>query len=182
MRLLLVLLASVLFALPAAAAVDPRVFVLSQADVPRGYQFDRDNSLLITRAMVDRAPSDKDARALVRAGFVNAYFARYTRYGKPHWSYISSVAYAFRQSTGARGYLGWMRKSASTQGSGRPQRIALGDEAWLFTISSSDTGTAILWRHGRVVAMVSCFEMTRHRSLALAQAGKQERRVAEVLG
>jgi hypothetical protein len=179
MRLLLgVLLVAAVLAVPAGAAVDPRVFVLSQADAPRGYLFDKDNSLLMTRAMVDSAPSEKGAQALARAGFVNAYFARYTRYGPPHWSYVNSAAYAFRQPRGAESYMRWMTRTGFGKGSGPPRRIALGDEAWLYTISSStDTGTAVLWRHGRVVAMVSCFEMTGHRSLALAQARKQQRRI-----
>lgn len=160
-----------------AAGVDPRVFVLAQADVPRGYEFDKDNSLLVTRAMVDRAPTDDGARALARAGLVNGYFARYTNYGGPRWSYVNSAAFAFRQPKGAKSYLLWWMRSIA-RSAGPAQRIRLGNEAWLFTASSPDTGTSVLWRHGRVVALVGCLEMRRHRSLALAQARKQERRIA----
>ena len=174
------LLAAAVLASPAGAALDPRVFVLSQADVPRGYLFDKDNSLLITRATVDRVPSDKGAQALARAGFVNAYIARYTSYGPSRWSYVNSAAYAFRGPSGAQTYVRWMLKTGLGN-IGRPQRIALGDEAWLYTMSSTDTGTAVLWRHGRVVALVSCMEMTRHRTLALAQARKQQRRIVAQL-
>jgi len=170
-----------LVAVPASvASVDPRIFVLSQADVPRGYMFDESNSLLITRAIVDAAPGDEGGQALARAGFVNGYFARYTNYGPPHWRYVNSAAYAFRQPSGARRYLLWMMKSAFAKVSG-PKRVGLGDEAWLYTMTSPDTGTSVLWRHGRVVAWVSCLEMARHRSLALAQAHKQQRRIAAQL-
>jgi hypothetical protein len=172
------LLAAAVFALPASAArIDPRLLVLHQVDVPARYVFDEDNSLLFTRAMVDSGRDD-GARALARAGFVNGYFARYANYGPPHWSYVNSGAYAFRQPKGARTYLLRM-KAEFAKRSVRPQRLGLGDEGWLFMVSTStDTGTSVLWRHGRVIAWVSCLEMTRHRSLALAQARKQERRIA----
>ena len=94
MRSLLLALAAVaVLALPSSAAgVDPRLFVLHQIDVPARYEFDEDNSLLMPdRARLAGLP-DESARVLVRLGFVNGFFARYTNYDPPRWRYVNSVA------------------------------------------------------------------------------------------
>jgi hypothetical protein len=182
MRWLLALAAAAVLALPASAAgVDPRLFVLRQIDVPPRYDFDEDNSLLIPSGARLAGVPDESAKALVRLGFVGGYIARYTNYGPPRWRYVNSVAFVFREAKGARSYLPLMVKSGFAQGGGRARRVNLGDEALLYSSSSRSTGTAIIWRHGRVVAYVSCSQMTEHRALALAQARKQQRRIAAEL-
>lgn len=175
------LVAAAVLALPASAAgVDPRLFALRQVDVPARYVFDEDNSLLIRRALLAGVP-DESARALVRYGFVSGYLARYTNYDPPRWRYVNSVAFVFRQPQGARSYMPLLVKSWFAQASGRSRRIDLGDEALLYSSGSRTTGTAVLWRYGRVVAYVSCSQMTEHRALALAHARKQQRRIAAEL-
>ncbi len=72
--------------------------------------------------------------------------------------------------------------ASMNRGLGRARRVQLGDEAWVLTSSRDETGTYVVWRHGRVVSFVSCLQMTQHRTLALAQARKQERRIAAKLG
>src|SRR5262245_24585607 len=55
MRLLGIALAVVSLAVPASgASINPKLFVLGQTDVPRGYDFDESNSLLLSKATVDR--------------------------------------------------------------------------------------------------------------------------------
>jgi hypothetical protein len=181
--LLFALAAGAVLALPSSAAgVDPRLFVLHQIDVPARYEFDEDNSLLVpgARARLAGLP-DESARVLVRLGFVNGYVARYTNYDPPRWRYVNSVAFVFRDAKGARGYMPLLVKSGFAQGSWRSRGIDLGDEALLYSSGSRSTGTAVVWRYGRVVAYVSCSQMTEHRALALAQARKQQRRIAAEL-
>jgi len=171
---------AVVLALPASAAsTDPRVFVLSQADVPKGYMFDESNSLLVPRALIDRA-SDEGSRRLRRSGFQAGYFARYLNSNPPYWRYVNTVAYVFREPKGARTFLPWMIRTGFAQAGGA-RRVDLGDEAWMYTSNSRKTGTSVVWRYGRVLAWVSCLEMTGHRTLALAQARKQQRRMAAAL-
>jgi hypothetical protein len=154
--------------------------VLHQIDVPARYEFDEDNSLLIPGARL-ASVADENARVLVRLGFVSGYIARYTNYDPPRWRYVNSVAFVFRQPKGARTYMPLLVKSGSAQVGGRVRRVNLGDEALLYSSSSRSTGTAIVWRQGRVVAYVSCSQMTEHLALALAQARKQQRRIATEL-
>ena len=163
-------------AMPAAAAgVDPRAIVLGQRDVPDQYTLDRDNSLFITRATVAHS-SDGAARRLRGVGFVAGYSTRYVNSDPPRWRYVDSAAYLFTEARGAKAFLAYLR-SAAARGV-IVGRAELGDEAWLFSSRSVDTGTAMFWRHGRVVAWVSCREMTAHRTLAVGLARKQERRIA----
>jgi hypothetical protein len=63
----------------------------------------------------------------------------------------------------------------------RRNPTAIGAEGWVYTARSLDTGTLVLWRYGRVVALLACQEMTSHRSLALSLARKQQRRIAGAL-
>jgi hypothetical protein len=178
-RWLVVGLAVASLAVPASAAVvDPRPFVLSQRDVPRGYLFDEDNSLLLSRAMVDRG-TDEAARLLRRLGFQGAYFATYLNTAPPKWRFIHSGAYVFRDVSGARGFVRFARRTGLTPFHQRGRRLDLGDEAWR---SSTGDGTAVVWRTRRVVAYVSCSEMVRHRALATAHARKQQRIIAARLG
>ena len=182
MRWLLAFLvaAALLPASAGSASVDPKALVLPQADVPARYLFDPGNSLAISRSFAIRAKTD-GVRDLLRAGFVSGYFARYLNTGPPRWRSITSGAYLFRDLVGARKALPSM-VAGMTRGLGRARRVALGDEAWVLTSSRDETGTYVVWRHGRVVSFLSCLQMTHHRALALAQARKQDRRIAAELG
>ena len=166
--------------LSSAVSVDPRLFVLHQIDVPPRYQFDEGNSLLISPADVARVPGEA-GKTLARSGFVTAFYAPYTNYGPPYWRYVNSAAFVFRQPKGARGYLPLVVKSWFSDRGLRARRVDLGDEAMLYTSSSRKTGSAVVWRHGRVLAFVGCSYMTGHRALALAQARRQQRRIASEL-
>jgi hypothetical protein len=178
------LLAAAVFALPASAAsVDPRVFVLHQADVPAHYLLDEDNSMGFDFSR-PLPGLDDDARRLVsRFGFVNGYVARYLNSAPPRWRYIDSVAFVFRRAEGAKTYLAWMDRSLRAQGGPAIRRtpLALGAAGWMYTSRSRETGTQILWRYGRVVASLTCQQMTRHRTLALALARKQQRQIVAAL-
>jgi hypothetical protein len=177
MRWVVVGLAVATLAVPASAAsVDPRLYVLSQADVPRGYLFDEDNSLLLSKAMAERG---SDARLLRRVGFQGAYFATYLNTAPPKWRFLHSGAYVFRDARGARAFIRYARSVGLTPFNQRGRRFDFGDEAWLH---STGDGTTIVWRTRRVLAYVSCSEMARHRACATAHARKQQRLITARLG
>ena len=179
--LLSILVAAGMLALPAlAASVDPRLFVLSQADVPSGYLFDDDNSLLFTRAQLERVPDD-ESRVLLRAGFQAGHFARYLNSNPPRWRYVNSGVFVFLRPKGARTYMPRLIKAEFVQRGVRPRRVSLGDEAWVYASASRAIGTSVVWRYGRVLAWVNCSQMTNHGTLARALAGKQQRRIATEL-
>ena len=122
------LTAAAVFPLSAeSASVDPKALVLPQTDVPARYLFDPGNSMAIPRSFAVAAKTE-GARDLLRAGFVGGYFARYLNTGPPRWRYVTSGAYLFRDSVGARKVLPSMVASMN-RGLGRARRVALGDEA-----------------------------------------------------
>jgi len=179
--LLVVVVAAGVLAFPVtAASVDPRRFVLNEVDVPRGYLFDENNSLLVTRAQLTRVP-EGESRRLVRLGFQAGYYARYRNSDPPRWRYVASGAFVFLKSTGPRAYMPRLIKSEFVKAGVRARRVGLGDEARLYVSSSREEGSSVVWRSGRVLAWVSCSQMTNHEALALAQARKQQRRVAREL-
>jgi hypothetical protein len=176
MRWFLVACVTIAVAVPSSAAsVSPKLYALSQADVPEGYFFDKDNSLLLSKATVDRASND-ESRLLRRLGFLGAYLGAYLNTSPPKWRFIHSGAFVFRAASGARGLVRTWRMKGPAPFSGRGERIQLGDEAWLYK-DTTQGGSAVVWRHGRVVAYVSCTEMANHRVLALRLARKQQRRI-----
>jgi hypothetical protein len=175
MRWFLVAFLSLAFAVPSSAAsVTPKLYILSQADVPQGYFLDKDNSLLLSKATVDRA-SNEESRLLRRLGFMGAYLGTYLNTSPPKWKFIHSGAFVFRAANGASELVRTWRTKVPTPFSGRGERIRLGDEAWLF--KDTEGGSAVVWRQRRVVAYVRCTEMTSHRVLALTLARKQQRRI-----
>jgi len=158
MRWLLVAFATLAFALPSSAAsVNPKLYALSQADVPTEYYFDKDNSLFLSKAIVDRA-SNEESRLLRRLGFEGAYIAAYLNTSPPKWRFVHSGAFVFRAASGARAFVRTARRTGLTPFPRRGHRIKLGDEAWLYK-DTAEGGTAVAWRQGRVVAFVSCTEM-----------------------
>ena len=160
--------------------MDPKALVLPQAEVPARYLLDPGNSMAISRAFVVAAKSD-GARVLVRTGFVSGYFARYRSTEPPRWRSITAGAYVFRGSAGAKKALPSMI-AGTNRGLGRARRVNLGDEGWVLGSGTGETGTYVLWRHGRVLSFVICLQMTQHRTVALAHARKQERRITAKLG
>ena len=131
---------------------------------------------LPSKATIDRA-SNEEARFLRSIGFEGAYLGTYLNTSPPKWRFVHSGAFIFRAAKGASAFVRTARKHGLTPfTTGRGERIQLGDEAWLSQDTAAD-GTAVAWRHGRVVAYVSCTEMARHRSLTLALARKQQRRI-----
>jgi hypothetical protein len=174
------LIAAAVLALPAAAAsVDPRVLVLRELDVPPRYLFDKDNSAVLSPALLARTAEAR--RLVVRSGFVTGYTARYLNSGPPRWRYVKSAAYVFRGAEGAKIYQARLEKSFREQGAVRRGPVDLGDGGLRYFWRAPDVGTHVLWRSGRVVAYVGCEQMTGHRTLALALAQKQQRRIAAAL-
>jgi len=176
MRWFLVAFVTLAFAVPSSAAsVNPKLYALSQADVPKGYDFDKDNSLLLSKALVDRA-SNEESRLLRRLGFGGANIAAYLNTSPPKWRFVHSGAFIFRAANGARAFVRTARRTGLTPFARRGDRIQLGDEAWLYK-DTAEGGSAVAWRQGRVVAFVSCTEMADHRALALTLARTQQRRI-----
>lgn len=176
MRWFLVAFVTLALALPSSAAsISPKLYALSQADVPAGYLFDQDNSLLLSKTMVDRA-SNEESRFLRRNGFQGAYLGTYLNTSPPKWRFIHSGAFIFRTANGARAFVREARREALPPFPRGGKRIQFGDDAWLHQDAKTG-GSTVVWRHGRVAAYVSCTEMANHRALALALARKQQRRI-----
>ena len=180
MRWFLVASLALVLAVPSSAAnVSPKLYALSQADVPEGYFFDDDNSLLLSKAMVDRA-SNEESRFLRRNGFEGAYYGTYLNTSPPKWRFIHSGAFIFRAANGASAFVREARRGAFAPfPRGGERIIQLGNEAWLHEDTKSG-GSTVVWRQGRVAAYVSCTEMVNHRALALALARKQQRRIVSL--
>lgn len=171
----------VLAAPASAAQIKPRELVLQETDLPARYVLDKDNTMAFSYAQFAGRP---DAPKIIKtSGFVAGYFAKYRNTDPPRWRDISSASYLFRQPLGATRYLVWMRHALERQQGPKfsRSRIELGAEAWAYTARSRDVGSLVLWRYGRVVALVACQEMTSHRSLALSLARTQQRRIAAAL-
>ena len=147
--------------------------------MPARYFFDEENSTLLPRALVTQP--GQGARILKLSEFQTGYFARYLNSDPPRWRYVTSVAYVFRQPKGARAFMSWMTDTGFAHARGRITRVDLGEQAWMHTSPSSEIGTSILWHSGRVFALVTCSHMSRHETLALGQARKQQRRIAAEL-
>ena len=152
-----------------AASVAPRDLTLFELDAPARYLFVPSDSGGFSRSDFAAAQTG-EARKLVRAGFVGLYVARYMSTDPPRYRFVTSGAYLFRGAAGARSVLASQFRSTAGAGYGPAQRVRLGDEGWVRTSSSPDTGT-VVWRHGRVLAFMICSEMVRHRTLAVELAG-----------
>jgi len=177
MRRLGIVLAALILVLPASAAsINPKLFVLSSADVPRGYDFDPSNSLLLSKATVDRARNE-EGRLLRRAGFQGAYLATYINVAPPRWRFVHSGAYVFRDRAGVQAFLRLGKSAQLPLITPRGHHIDFGDEAWLYRSPAPDDATTIVWRYRNVVAYVSCEEMAGQRAIVLQLARKQQRRI-----
>jgi hypothetical protein len=156
--------------------------VLQDVDVPVGYAYDKDNSLGPFRGPLGPA-TDPSTRALIRADFESGYIVRYTGLNTPRWSYINSAAFVFKRSAGAVSYFEWIAR-AVLRDNPHPSRrttMRVGAEGRVYEYGADEPGTFVLWRHGRVVAMLSCYQTARQTSLARSLARTQERRIATAL-
>jgi len=179
----LVLVAAAALALPASAAsIQPKLLVLRAGDVPARYFFDKDNAMTLFPS--DLGTSVDRRRILARSGFVTAYVELFRNTDPPRWRSINSAAYVFRSAAGARIFLAWLDKGVRKETGGTVQRrpVGLGDEGWSYVSSSREDGTQVVWRVGRVLAVLGCEQMTGHQGLALLLAREQQRRLATALG
>jgi hypothetical protein len=186
MRLLLAAgFAAALLAAPTyAAGIDPLKLVLQESEVPRGYQHDEDNSGPLPNALLRGAqPERRDI--IARAGRVDGYATRYVNYGPPHWRYVVSWVDVFRTSRGAKLYFDWSVERLRRETPGRLQPVVIGDgglvQSRMPSADPDDPATFVIWREGRVTALVVCQLMNDHRKLALALARIQQRRIAATL-
>jgi hypothetical protein len=177
-RLILLAIAVAIVQQPASAArVDPKAYVLGAGDAPARYDPDLDNSIALPKALA--AGDAATRRLLERAGYVSGYLVRYLNADPPRWKYVDSLAFVFRTAQGATGYLTRLDRFAREQSAGAPRRaVGLGSGGWSYVSRSLDAGTRIVWRSGRVVAMLACYEMTGHRALAFELARAQQSRIA----
>ena len=158
-RLLLATAVVLLLAVPAAAEeVSPKLLVLQQADVPSGFQFDRDDSGL--RSNEHEAKGNRRLRDLIRRWErVTGYEAEFDR----HDASISSRAEVFRTPEGAGRLIAYvvaeMKKSGIRGLHRSPLRI--GRDGWLYGgKDASSTFNLAFWRHGRVFAGVAAYGVT----------------------
>jgi len=175
MRVALVALASSLIVLPAAAAeVHPRVLALQPADVPQGFELDRERSGLRTNAAEIRKNPEL-ASLFARVERVTGYSAEFRR-GK---AFIGSRVDLVRRPEGARTLLAWYDREVRKGGTTLLRaRARVGSESWLFWETSAKL-TLVAWRYRRVFAAVLCTDLPKEQTVALARA--QQRRIAAVL-
>jgi hypothetical protein len=160
----------------ASATVNPKALVLAENEAPRYYTFDANNSLAFSRPRA--GGTDSQSKRLLEAGIERGYIVRYL--DNRAYRYVYSTAFVFTRPAGAKRYFAQIRNSAGSHPTSR-SRVDLGAEGFMYSLDAPDTGTAVAWRHGRVVASVTCAEMTRHRWLALRLARKQEQRIRATL-
>lgn len=167
-----------LLALPASAAeLDPKLLVLSPADVPAGFELDRDDSGL--RSNEQEAKSDRRLRGLFRRWErVTGYETEYDR----REASISSRADLFRKPKGARLVLAFFVdefEKSGVQGL-RRSPLRIGAKGWLYGAQPvSSPFNIVIWRHDRAFAGIAVFGLPRPQTLALARA--QQRRIAAAL-
>jgi hypothetical protein len=170
-------------AVPASASrTDPTKLVLHQIDVPPLYLLEESESMLLPRLVLGEGVSAEVRRELSRTGYQTGYYATYRNTSPPYWRTIRSYSYAFRRPAGAKTFLGILDRASRGQSRATRRSSAnIGDRAWVYSETPRDGTTVVVWRHGRVVAGVTCERVARHRANALALARKQERRIAAAL-
>lgn len=176
MRLFVAIAAALLVAVPASATeVDPKLLVLQQADVPAGFQLDRDESGVRTNA--GEAKSGPEARALIaRAGRVTGYEASWSKESITLQSRVDLC----ERSAGARVVFDYIEdgmKLAGIKGL-RREPAGIGSESWVYWAGPRGL-TLVAWRHGRVFAGIVGLGLTKARALALARV--QQRRITAAL-
>jgi hypothetical protein len=176
----LVLVAALVCALLAGTAVaaepNASALVLRSGDVPPGFVLERDESGWYPNGKVG---TSKRARTLIArlgrvTGFRNRWVVR--EHGSIH-RVITSSADVLREVAGARLYV--KLGSGDLERSGinglRRSPVRLGDEAWLVHGDSDDVLAWVVWRSGRVGAMLLGWGLRPTETLALARV--QQRRI-----
>jgi hypothetical protein len=170
------LVSAILVGTAVAAGPDPSALVLRSSDVPREYALDRDESGPYPNA---RVGTSARARTLIaRLGRVTGYRKRWVL--REHGSIrrvITSSADVLRGVAGARLYvkLGSTDLARSGIKGLRRSPVRIGDEAWLFHGDSDDELAWVVWRSGRVGAMLLGWGIRPSETLALARV--QQRRI-----
>jgi hypothetical protein len=180
MRMVIASVCLLLLAAVAASAahVDPQALVLHQADVPNGFELDRDDSGL--RSNESEAKGDRRLPGLFRRwGRVTGYEMEFDR----REASISSRADLFRTPEGARLVLAFLVDEFEKSGIQGLRRspLRIGAKGWLYGAKPvSSPFNIVIWRHDRAFAGIAVFGLTRPQTLALARA--QQRRIAAALG
>jgi hypothetical protein len=176
--LLTIAASAVLCGTASGATLDPRALVLREADVPTGFVLDPSESGYRSNAR----EAGGDAALLVRFkswGRLNGYLAVFER----QRARLESRAVVFRERRGARSVLAWYHRELVANAPAPPRRTpaSIGDEAWVYRISSPAIGdfTLAVWRYDRVFAVVVSEGIPRARMVALARA--QQRRILAAL-
>jgi hypothetical protein len=163
-------------ALPAGAAtVDPKVLVVTAAEVPAGFRIDRDETGLRTNER--EARDHPETRSLFRRWRrVTGYQARYEKGGDAS---IQARADLFKSASGARDLQRWVVREMQRAGIkglvSAPARI--GSESRVYSFGRL---VIVYWRYGRAWSGVAGSGLPKHRTLALARV--QQRRIAAALG
>ena len=173
-------LALALVAPPASAAqIDPAELVLREADIPVGFELNREESGI--RSNGTEIKEYPEARVLVRWGRLTGYQAAYTRKTRK-LALVYARADVFRGTDGARNLLVWADREYRRAGmaSQKRARVDIGAQGWVHWATGTGLDlSVVVWRQGRVFAGVMALGLTKDRTLALARV--QQRRIAAAL-
>jgi hypothetical protein len=177
MRIALAVVVAVLLSAPAlAAGPDPARLVLRASDLPSTFAVDPDKTGVRTNEREFRQEPEA-GRVLRRAQRITGYQAEFTRGANT----LASRVDLLRTSAGATLVLDYvdrdMRKSGF-RGLHR-ERMAIGDEGWLYGDRKGAVVTMVVWREGRVFSGVIATRV--RRSLVVSLARVQQRRIAAAL-
>jgi hypothetical protein len=177
MRLALAVLAAVLLSAPAlAAGPDPGRLVLRASDLPSAFAVNPDKTGVRTNEQEFRQEPEA-GRVLRRAQRITGYQAEFTR----GTSSLASRVDLFRTSAGAKLVLDYVDRDMRRSGFRglHTERMAIGDEGWLYGDRKGAVLTMVVWREGRVFSGVIATRVRRALVLSLARA--QQRRIAAAL-
>jgi hypothetical protein len=166
-----------LLAVPASAAqIDPAELVLHRADVPAGFDLDREETGLRSNELEAREHPET-RKPFARWRRVTGYQTAYQRSGK-RFSTIEARVDVFRETDGARRLLAWVDLEYRKAGINGLKRApaSLGAGGWVFWSPTSLPYAVVIWREHRVFSGVFSFDLGRERTLALARV--QQRRIA----
>jgi len=172
----LVLLVAAAVAVPASAAqIQPGSLVLRPSDVPArmGFRVDRSQTGVRT--------NEREARQQPRVGPLFERWGRVTGYQlelERDRDVIGARVDVFRNARGADRMLAWYDRELRRGGIGglRRRAMALGDRAYLYGGRSPAAFTLVVWREGRVLAILAGIGIPQRTTLQLART--QERRIA----
>ena len=179
-------IAAAIHAVPASAAdIDPKGLVLTRADLPPGYQLNRQYTYVLSNARFSRGVRANE-ELVARSGRVTGYRARYdTKVGERIRTVMSQTD-VFRRPEGARVLL--LRVDAlerkynarrGLQAYGR-ERANIGGESWVYWSGYPGYYVFVAWRHGRFLGTIHSWGVGKERTLALART--QQRRIAAAVG